>query len=219
VGVAERREREREQLRGLIVDAARDLLVEQGLAGLSMRAIAERIEYSPATIYIYFKDKDELIRDVVRTGFERMGAVVGAELARAGETAGAADQYGALGRGYARFALENPAYFRVMFELPGSAELECAVAEPADVAGEPHGFEVAVEMVARAIEAGEFGALDPRRTAVVGWGVIHGLTSLYLSGHLRQEAGTPEEFIDLIEYAMSSIYEGWRPGGSGGEAV
>jgi AcrR family transcriptional regulator len=214
VGVAERRERERELIRAQIIDAARDLLVEQGLAGLSMRAIAERIEYSPATIYIYFRDKDELIRDVVATGFERMGSVIGAELQQVGETAGAAEQYGALGRAYARFALDNPAYFRVMFELPGTAAVECTA--PPDAAT-PHGFDVAVGMVGRAVEAGEFGVVDVRRTAVVGWGVIHGLTSLYLSGHLRGEAGSQDEFLDLIEYAMRSLYEGWKPGASDGE--
>jgi AcrR family transcriptional regulator len=214
VGVAERRERERELLRGQIIDAARDLLVEQGLAGLSMRAIAERIEYSPATIYIYFRDKEELIREVVHTGFERMGAVVSAEQSRLDETAGAADQYRAMGRAYARFALENPAYFRVMFELPGAAELKCE--EPAD---RPQGFDAAVEMVARAVASGEFGRVDPRRTAVLGWGVIHGLTSLYLTGHLRQDADTPEAFLNLIDDAMRSLYEGWRPTADGGEVV
>jgi AcrR family transcriptional regulator len=68
------REREREQLRHDIVTAARDLLLEQGLSGLSMRSIADRIEYSPATIYLYFKDKDELVGEVVHTGFELMQA-------------------------------------------------------------------------------------------------------------------------------------------------
>jgi AcrR family transcriptional regulator len=209
VGVAERREREREQLRGQIVDAARDLLLEQGLSGLSMRAIAERIEYSPAAIYLYFEDKDELVRAVVQTGFERLSGVIEAELQRVGETAGAAEQYGAMGRAYARYAVDNPAYFRVMFELPSTAELEC----PGPVEGEQHGFDAAVAMVRRAVDTGEFGALDPRRTAVIGWGVIHGLTTLYLSGNLRGEAPTPEAFYELIDYAMNSLYSGWKPAG------
>lgn len=214
MGVAERREREREQLRGMIVDAARDLVLEQGLAGLSMRAIAERIEYSPATIYLYFRDKEELVREVVHTGFALMNRVTQRELSQLGETASAVEQYGAMGRAYARFALENPAYFRVMFELPGTAEFECAD-PPAE--GTPQGFEATVAMVSRAVDSGEFGAVDLRRTAMVGWGVIHGLTSLYLSGHLGHEVVSPDEFIELIEHAMRSLYEGWRPAGPGGE--
>lgn len=215
MGVAERRVREREQLRKQIVDAARDLLLEQGLAGLSMRAIAERIEYSPATIYIYFKDKDELVREVVSTGFELMGATAAAELERVGETAGPMDQYRAMGRAYALFALENPAYFRVMFELPATAEFSCP--EPGD--GSPADFEAAVGIVARAVAEGEVEALDPRRTALVGWGLVHGLTALYLAGHLVGEVETPEEFMELIEDAMRWIYAGWRPGVTGGEAA
>lgn len=213
MGVAERRERERGQLRQQIVDAARDLLLEQGLAGLSMRSIADRIEYSPATIYSHFRDKDELVREVVHTGFELMGETAAAELARAGETASAMDQYGAMGRAYARFAIENPAYFRVMFELPATADLSCE--EPG--ADSPADFEAAVAIVARAVAEGEVSAMDPRRTALVGWGLIHGLTTLYLAGHLVGEVATPDEFMELIEDAMRWIYAGWRPA-AGGEA-
>jgi AcrR family transcriptional regulator len=155
VGTTERREREREQLRARIVEAARDILSDDGLAGLSMRAIAERIEYSPATIYLYFKDKDELIRDVVLTGFEGLGEAIVTELRRAGETAPASEQYRAMGRAYARFAIENPSYFRVMFELPATAHFECE---------EPHdqmGFDGLVALVSRAVAEGQFGAIDP----------------------------------------------------------
>lgn len=207
MGVAERREREKEQLRSQIVDAARDLLVERGLAALSMRAIAERIEYSPATIYLYFRDKDELVREVVHTGFEVMNRVVDREMSALGETATALAQYGAMGRAYARFAVENPAYFRVMFELPATTELHSH--EPCD--SERGGFESGVALVARAIEAGEFGQMDARHTTLMGWGVIHGLTTLYLSGRMRDQVGDPESFYELIESAMQSLYTGWRP--------
>ncbi|HSJ05154.1 MAG TPA: TetR/AcrR family transcriptional regulator [Longimicrobiales bacterium] len=214
MGVAERRERERAELRRQIIDAARDLLVEQGLPGLSMRAIAERVEYSPATIYLYFRDKHELVDEVVHTGFGMLAETVEAELVRTGETASAIDQYGAMGRAYARFAVENPAYFRVMFELPGTAEHSCdpVVESPAD-------FEAAVAMVRRAVEAGEVDAVDPRRMALMGWGLVHGLTTLFLSGHLSTEIRSTDDFMDLIEDAMKSIYTGWKPGAPGAEAT
>lgn len=211
MGVAERREREREHLRSQIVEAARDLLSEQGLDGLSMRAIAERIEYSPATIYLYFKDKDELIGEVVQTGFDVLGESIVRELHRVGETAGAADQYRAMGRAYARFAIENTSYFRVMFELPSTAQFDCE----AHACGV--GFDGMVAVVGRAVEEGQFGAVDPRRTALFGWGLVHGLTTLYLAGHLGDEVVGADAFIELIEDAMQSIYAGWRPVSTGGE--
>jgi AcrR family transcriptional regulator len=215
VGVAERREREREELRQQIVTAARDLLLEQGLSGLSMRAIAERIEYSPAAIYLYFRDKDELVGEVVRTGFGLMEALADEEITEIGASAGAAQQYRALGWAYARFALENPAYFRIMFELPAGA----GACDPEPTAAPESGFERVVETVRRGMANGEMRSGDARRTAVIGWGLVHGLTSLYLGGHLSDEVAGPDEFQALIGEAMETTYRGWRPEKSGGEAL
>jgi AcrR family transcriptional regulator len=221
LGVAERRERERGQLRGRIVDAARDLLLEQGLGGLSMRAIAERVEYSPATIYIYFKDKDELVREVVHTGFELLGQVLTAELAALPESSGPSDQYGAVGRAYVRFALENPAYFRVMFELPSTAELKCGDQGAGCGSGDGgvRGFGGVMSMVRRAITGSPFASPETRNEMLIGWGMMHGLTTLYLAGQLRGEAETPEEFMELVESVTRSLRDGWRPQASGGEAT
>ncbi len=210
MGIAERREREREQLRERILEAARDLLSEHGLAGLSMRAIAERIEYSPATIYLYFRDKEALIHDVVHTGFLVLRETTQAELAALAEGASAAEQYSAMGRAYARFALENTAYFRVMFELPGAARFEwedCAARD----ASQPDGFEVVVQVIEQAVAEGSMAVADARRTAIIGWGLIHGLTSLYLSGSLGGRVTSNAEFMDLVEEAMRSM----QPVGAG----
>jgi AcrR family transcriptional regulator len=215
MSVAERRERERGQLRQDIVTAARDLLLEEGLDGLSMRSIADRIEYSPATLYLYFKDKDELVREVVRTGFELMQDVVAQELENTGAEASAIEQYGAMGRAYARFATENPAYFRVMFELPGTAG---ACEQPESGTPPGQGFERTVEVVGRAVAEGRVRGADPRRMALIGWGLVHGLTALYLTGHLNEDVATVGEFHALVEEAMHSILTGWKPDGSGGEA-
>jgi AcrR family transcriptional regulator len=209
MGIAERREREKEQLRTRILEAARDLLSEQGLGGLSMRAIAERIEYSPATIYLYFKDKSELVHEVVQSGFVRMGAYMRAELAALPETATAAERYGATGRAYARFAIENTAYFRVMFELPAAAELESR--ECPDPAEHDVSVDDLVNMVKQATREGSFVVRDPRRTAIMGWGIVHGLTSLYLSGHLTEVVGSHEEFMELVEEGMQGLGVAWKP--------
>jgi AcrR family transcriptional regulator len=213
VGVAQRREREREQLRGQIVDAARDLLLEEGLGRLSMRSIADRIEYSPATIYLYFRDKEELLQAVMHTGFERLHEVVMAELSRVGAAASWAEQYAGMGRAYARFAVENPSYFRVMFELPSTV----ATGECSRPTMHPNALKLSEDMVRRAVEAGQLNVPDARRTAIYGWGLIHGLTTLYLAGQLRDEVEGAAGFMEMIEDAMHNAYAGWRPDGSGGE--
>lgn len=210
MGTAERREREREHVRTLILEAARDILSEQGLAGLSMRAIAERIEYSPGTIYLYFKDKDELIREVVKEGFVRLETFLREVLADLPETMSAVDQYGASGRAYARFALENTAYFRVMFELPGVAQvMECPRVEPGEGSARGDVFDDVVALVQRAADEGSFTIPDAQRAAVIGWGLMHGLVSLYLGGHLAGDVGSHDEFIELVEEAIRSVHTGW----------
>lgn len=65
MGVTERRQREKEELRQEILSAARELFVKEGYANVSMRRIADKIEYSPTTIYLYFQDKGGLLDCIV----------------------------------------------------------------------------------------------------------------------------------------------------------
>ena len=65
MGVQERRAREKEELRQEIMEAARELFVKEGFDNVSMRKIAEKIEYSPSTIYLYFQDKADLLDCIV----------------------------------------------------------------------------------------------------------------------------------------------------------
>jgi AcrR family transcriptional regulator len=69
MGIKQRHEREREAVRRAILDAARDLFVREGYANVSIRKIAERIEYSPAAIYGYFPSKDDIFFALAEEGF------------------------------------------------------------------------------------------------------------------------------------------------------
>lgn len=71
MGIVERKERQRESLRQEILDASREILLAGGYAQLSMRGIAKRIEYSPTTIYLYFKNKDEILYHLCIEALER----------------------------------------------------------------------------------------------------------------------------------------------------
>src|SRR5258705_10796787 len=72
MGVKERRARQKKFLRQEILDAASELFVRDGYENVSMRRIADKIEYSPTTIYIYFKDKAELLEQVCKGTFARL---------------------------------------------------------------------------------------------------------------------------------------------------
>lgn len=207
------RDTQREDVRERIVEAARDIVSEEGLDALSMRALGVRIGHSPGTIYQYFQDKDELLRSVMAEGFKRLGVTMNEELGRLEEGASGLRQFGALGRGYARFALENTGYFRSMFKMPAVAHMEGCPEDPSvdvDVPAEAS-RERGVDMLRRAMAAGEAELGDPGEAAVVGWGLIHGLTSLYLSGHLRERVSGHEEFMDLVESAIEALGQGWLP--------
>lgn len=216
MGTAERREREKEELRTRILEAARDILSEEGLDALSMRAIAERIEYSPATIYLYFRDKDDLIRTVVGEGFRIMGEYIRRALDDEDGSTGAMARYRALGRAYVGFALENTAYLNVMFELPRVAQMECP--EPCDddvpLTQDEVSWSLAVRSLEQAAEAGEIDLPNPFRGALIGWAMMHGLVALYVGGHLSEEIQSREAFEALVEEAMDTMYEGWSVGPS-----
>lgn len=209
MGIAERREREKEALRTRIVEAARDIISESGLDALSMRSIAERIEYSPGTIYLYFKDKDALLNEVILAGFETLREFIDAEMAKVTPEANPALQHRALGRAYVKFALENTAYFRVMFELPTVPQLECAKAKiDQDIPRD----NMLVDAVQRAIDAEMYRIKDAETGALVAWGLLHGLTSLHLSGHLADSVKSNEALLDLVEAAMDMLGSGLTGG-------
>ena len=73
MGPVNRREREKEKLKKQILDAARYLFARDGYDSVTMRAIAERIEYSPRTLYLHFQDKEVLIRELCRNDFSEFG--------------------------------------------------------------------------------------------------------------------------------------------------
>ena len=69
MGISDRKEREKRELRTKIIEATTKLLVEEGYEKTTIRKVAEAIEYSPRTVYLYFKDKDSLLMEIIEEGF------------------------------------------------------------------------------------------------------------------------------------------------------
>ena len=110
MGIKERQERDREAVRRGILDAARELFVAEGYMNVSIRKIAERIEYSPAAVYGYFESKDDIFFALAEEGFQLLGT--------APDAAEAVDPLERLRRGFWRlyeFSKEHPEYFALMF--------------------------------------------------------------------------------------------------------
>ena len=112
MGTKERRKREKENLRQEILDAARQLFLKNGYDNVSMRLIAEKIEYSPTTIYLYFKDKAELFRSICEETFGKLER----ELAAINSTdSDPVDCLRKGGEAYIRFGLRYPYHYQLVF--------------------------------------------------------------------------------------------------------
>ena len=102
---------ERQQLRTLIIDAARELFVSRGVEAVTMREIAKRISYSATSIYLHFVDKEALLRAILDTDMLALATSLKEILAIVDPV----ERMYALGQGYAQFALTHPNHYRLMF--------------------------------------------------------------------------------------------------------
>ena len=115
MGVKERQEREREAVSRAILDAARDLFVAEGYPHVSIRKIAERIEYSPAAIYGYFPSKDDIFFALAEEGFRLLGDPASVRDDPALKDAPPIERVRASFWRLYEFSREQPQYFALMF--------------------------------------------------------------------------------------------------------
>lgn len=115
MGIKERQERDREAVRRAILDAARELFVTEGFHNVSIRKIAERIEYSPAAIYSYFPSKDDIFFALAEEGFRLLGGPRTPEHQAALATLAPLDRLRTVFWHFYEFSREHPQYFALMF--------------------------------------------------------------------------------------------------------
>ena len=165
-----------------ILDAARTIIAEEGPAALSMRALADRIDYSAAGLYEYFGSKEEIIAAVCDEGqkylYDAMNAA-DADLAPV-------EQLHQIGLAYVRFALEHPDYFLLMFTVAPAPNMADAPAEAVQAAlhGEGSAYGLLVQAIQRNIAAGVFPVrpgfgLD--EMAYAAWTLVHGIAMLRIT--------------------------------------
>jgi AcrR family transcriptional regulator len=175
VGVKERKVREKVNLRQAILDAAQELFVKDSFANASMRKIAEKIEYSPTTIYLYFKDKRDIFNNLMEDYFSRLkkamkevGDINDDLLTRMKKEM----------KIYITFGLENPNYYRLAF-----------MSTP-DIASDKFldkgqtGTEIFQNLRATITECVNQGLFKPMNIDLIQqiiWSMNHGITSLIIS--------------------------------------
>jgi AcrR family transcriptional regulator len=174
MSTTERRQRHRASLRREILDAASQLFVEEGYHRVTMRRIAGRIEYSPTTIYLYFKDKNELLQAVCEGTFSQLAG----KLERLRKTAATPLAYLREGlRTYVDFGLAHPAQYILTFMSPGpdmnQGAFEHSIGSRA--------FDTLRQGVRACVEHGDIQTPNIDMTAQALWASVHGVTALFIT--------------------------------------
>lgn len=209
MGIADRKEREKGALRGRILDAALDLIASEGLDALTMRRIADRIEYSATALYAHFADKDALLLALCRREFSGLAQM----MSGFDPPKDALEGLRVIGRAYCQFALEHPQAYRLMFLLEGTPPRPpsgCLVGAEGGVAGDLDAYGICVDFVKRARAAGQLRATldDDELVAQILWAGLHGVLALEIVKH---DEGIPwRPVADRIELALDVLIEGIR---------
>jgi len=203
MGTKQRREREKEALRQDILDAARELFVKEGYENVSMRRVAERIEYSPTTIYLYFEDKASLLYAICNETFARLAKRMDGITREEGDDPIERLRKGC--RAYVDFGLKNPNHYKLTFINHPQ--------HPRDEKHHPREESMGMKAygnlrsgVEACIKAGRFRETDVEAVTQMMWAGGHGITSLFIS--------MPDfpwvKKTDLIDLMIDTLINGLR---------
>jgi AcrR family transcriptional regulator len=179
MGVKERREREKSETRDKILDAARELFITEGYEGVSMRKVAEKIEYSPTAIYVHFADKKNLFHELCNQDFGQLAEVFQSSAMPLDPV----ERLKHIGRTYIEFGVRYPNHYKLMFMTPHPvAELD---EQDLEVKGNPEvdAYAFLKLTVQQTIDAGRFrdDLKDAELISQTLWAAAHGVISLSIA--------------------------------------
>ena len=180
MGIKERKLKHRENLRQSILDAAKMLFLKNGYEATSIRKIAAEIEFSPTTIYLYYKDKAEIMHALHQEGFKMLSE----QFKVLRNVSDPFERLKAMGRSYINFALENRDFYEIMFIMKEPLQHIKEEEEPDWEEGDA-AFQTLVSTVMECQEKGHFREYEPESFALLAWSNMHGLCTLNNNGHLN----------------------------------
>jgi len=190
------RDRKKAHLRAAILTAARKLFVRDGYEGFSMRALAQRMHCSPAALYLYFENRDELFDCLVEDSFARLGKV----RARLPRGRSDKDPVAFLRKGarlYVEFGLKNPEIYKFAFLIrrPDSPK--------ARIPHQP--FQALREAIAACVKERQFRPVDIETTSQALWAAIHGVTALLIMRPSFPWVNRDKLITQVIDNAIDSL--------------
>lgn len=171
--VANRKAKEKLELRALILESARKLFVENGIEQTNIRTIAENIDYSIGTVYKYFKDKNAILHALHMQGFMDLGG----QFQVLHNVKDPMERLRAMGKVYIRFASEQPDMYDLMFNLKAPMEFLDTINEEKWNEGKAT-FDVLRTTVKDCMAAGHFKGHTLEPLAFLIWSSVHGMCSL-----------------------------------------
>jgi len=196
------RQRYRQELRRTILESAREAFLLDGYESLSMRALAERIGCSHGSIYLHFKDKDELFDCLVEESFAQLGEALLALKPR-GKKIDSVAFLKKAGRAYVEFGLKNPGAYEFAFVLrrPRASHPE-----------KPHpAYEYMRSVVQECIDEKRFRRISVDAASQSVWTAVHGITSLLISRPDFPWADKKTVIAQVVDSAVNGLLAPARP--------
>jgi AcrR family transcriptional regulator len=186
-------------LKNALIQAGSQILVEEGIGALSLRKVASRAGVSHSAPYAHFSDKQALVAAISTEGFRQLY-----ERLKAAAEANRSDPAGMLvevAHAYLSFALDSPAFFKVMF----SGILEQEKAYPEFVAMSKKNFQLLVELVEQGQKAGVLPMGPPDRTAISIWSIVHGYTALMIDRQIPGSLRASQDLKELLSQVLDQV--------------
>lgn len=174
--IATRKERQKEELRTKILEVAKALFIERGFEETSIRTIAERIEYSPTTIYLHFKDKDDIFFALHQEGF----ILLNQYFKVLQNVEDPFERLKAITKAYIDFALENREFYDLMFI--SRSPMNALTKEDEKWEEGNKAFGALFGTISQCIEKGYFQGMDPEILSFTCWSMVHGICALEVRG-------------------------------------
>ena len=191
MGSTERKAREKEELKALILKAARKLFVERGITQTTIRNIADAIDYSIGTVYVYFRDKNEILHALHTQSF----ADLGGQFKVLYNVKDPMERLRAMGKVYITYGLENPDMYDLMFTLKAPMEFLETIQKDEWDEGKA-AFDVLKTTVKECMDAGHFKGHNLEPLSFLIWSCVHGMCSLEISSRTKNvNIKNPENIV------------------------
>ena len=208
MGINERKERERDAVKDLILSAAREIFLAEGYENTSIRKIATKIEYSPGIIYNHFKDKNDLLLALHDKAFE---CKIEALFLSVQNMPDPLERLKATGRGYIQYGIDNPQDYELMFIL--SCTMEALAVKEEFWQDGAMATNMLKQNIVECMDAGYFRKdINPDEISLILWSQVHGLVSLHNKERLNIYAMEDQKafmfrsydvFLSMIQKSLS----------------